>query len=184
MTRIAIHLARLAPLTAAAAAAVALVAAPASAHVDVSAETAVAGEAMLVEFSYNHGCGESPTTAVRFQIPEGVNVVYPTVHPGYDIEVVRAAAPEGTVDGHGHPVGERVSEVVYTAKEPVANGLRDVIVLQAVMPDTPGVTVYFPTIQLCVEGENPWIEIPADGQSAADLAMPAPGFLLVEAEDH
>jgi len=120
---------------------------------------------------------------VRFQIPEAVNVVYPTVHPGYDIEVVRAAAPEGSVDSHGNPVDERVSEILYTAKEPVANGLRDVIVLQAVMPDTPGETVYFPTIQSCVEGEHAWIEIPGEDQSADDLSNPAPGFLLVEAED-
>jgi len=183
MTRFAMHLARFTPLTAAAVGALALVASPASAHVDVTAETAVAGESMLVEFVYNHGCGGSPTTAVRFLIPDGVNVVYPTVHPGYDIEIVHAAAPEGTVDGHGNAIAERISEVVYTAKEPVASGLRDVIVLQAVMPDTPGAVVYFPTIQSCVEGENPWIEIPADGQSADDLAMPAPGFLLVEAED-
>lgn len=184
MRHFARHLTRLVPLTAAAFGVVALAATPASAHVDVGHDTAVAGESTLVEFSYNHGCGDSPTTAVRFQIPEGVNVVYPTVHPGYDIEIVRAAAPEGTVDGHGNAVGERVAEVIYTAKEPVANGLRDVIVLQAVMPDTPGVTVYFPTIQSCVEGEHAWIEIPGDDQDAADLASPAPGFLLVEAEDH
>lgn len=181
MTRNPLRPSLIAPI-AAAVAAVAFVATPASAHVDVGAETAVAGEATLIEFTYNHGCAGSPTTAVRFQIPEGVNVVYPTVHPGYDIEIVRADAPEGTVDGHGNAVADRVSEVIYTAKEPVASGLRDVIVLQAVMPDTPGVTVYFPTIQSCVEGESAWIEIPADGQSADDLEKPAPGFLLVESD--
>ena len=42
------------------------------------------------------------------------------------------------------------------------------------LPDKPGATLYFPTVQECQTGVHRWIEIPAAGQQWHDLAEPAP----------
>ena len=43
-------------------------------------------------------------------------------------------------------------------------------------------TLYFPIVQECPDGVTErWIEIPAAGQSADDLELPAPGVKLLEA---
>lgn len=152
------------------------------AHVSVDVDDAVAGQSALLEFSFHHGCDGEPTTALRIQVPESVSSVYPTIHPGWTIEMVTEAAEPGATNAHGEAVTERLTEVVFTAKEPIADGLRDVVVLQATLPDTPGETVYFPTIQVCGASETAWIEVPGEGQSADELAAPAPSFELVAAD--
>ena len=89
---------------------------------------------------------------------------------------------ETPIEGaHGEQITERVAEVVYTARTPVADGYRDVFVLSLTAPDTPGEMLYFPTIQTCEEGETAWIEIPAAGEDHDDLEAPAPGVAIVEA---
>ncbi len=51
------------------------------------------------------------------------------------------------------------------------------------MPDAEGTTLVFPIVQTCEEGESAWIEEPAEGQSADDLELPAPGFTITEGGD-
>ena len=41
--------------------------------------------------------------------------------------------------------------------------------------------LYFPTVQICEEGESGWIEIPAEGQDPAELALPSPVVEVVAA---
>jgi uncharacterized protein YcnI len=73
---------------------------------------------------------------------------------------------------------------VYTAKEPIPDGFRDTFELSVSIPeDAAGTTIYFPTIQSCVDGESPWIEIPAEGQDPEELESPAPGVAVVAPED-
>ena len=51
------------------------------------------------------------------------------------------------------------------------------------MPNTPGKTLYFKTIQRCAKGVNRWIEIPVKGQEEPEFV--APGVALVKSSgDH
>ena len=46
------------------------------------------------------------------------------------------------------------------------------------MPNTPGKTLWFPTVQRCVKGVHRWIAIPRKGQPEPE--EPAPGVRLVK----
>jgi uncharacterized protein YcnI len=53
----------------------------------------------------------------------------------------------------------------------------DDFVLQMRLPGGAG-PVYFPVVQECEQGVHRWIEIPREGQNAADLREPAPFLTL------
>jgi hypothetical protein len=85
-------------------------------------------------------------------------------------------------DGHGGEYTERVAEVVYTAKEPLPDGLRDAFELSLKLPEAEGETLAFPAVQECEEGETAWVQLPEEGQSADELEHPAPSIVLTAAE--
>ncbi len=154
------------------------------AHVGLSGSSTAAGSSTLLTFAFSHGCGDSPTTRLAIQIPEGIDVVVPTVNPGWTVEKVMATLDAPVTDAHGNQLTERVAQVVYTAKEPVPNGVRDAFVLSLTLPAAAaGQTLAFPTVQACQAGENAWIEIPAEGQDPHDLESPAPVLTVTEAVD-
>lgn len=157
---------------------------PASAHVTASTNNSAAGSYTLIGFGFGHGCGDSATTQVTIQIPEVFATVTPGINYGWDVEKVVENLATPVPDGHGGEYTERVAEVVYTAKEPVANGFYDSFQLQVRLPDdAAGQTLYFPVVQTCEEGENAWIQIPAEGESGDDLEMPAPSITVTEAQE-
>jgi uncharacterized protein YcnI len=153
----------------------------ASAHVHVTPEENAAGSSSVLTFAFAHGCEGSPTTKIAISLPDQLVDATPTVHPGWDVEKASETfdAPK-TLDS-GATVTERVSQVVYTAKEPVADGLRDTLQLQVLLPESAGETLAFPVLQTCEKGETNWAEIPAEGQDPHDLESPAPSFVIGEA---
>ena len=128
---------------------VALGAGSASAHVSVTPSSTAAGAYSVLTFSVGHGCEESPTTRLAVQIPEEIIAVTPTVNPGWTIEK--------KMDG------DRVAEVVYTARKPLPDGIRDTIELQLPLPDQEGEKVVFPVVQTCEKGETAWTQTYDEG---------------------
>lgn len=154
----------------------------ASAHVTVSSTTAEAGAYTVLTVSVPHGCDGSATTRVAIDIPEGINAVTPTRNAFYEVEKVMEALPEPITDAHGNELTERVGQVVYTAITPLPADQRDTFELSLRLPeDAAGTTLYFPTVQTCEQGESAWIEIPAEGQDADELALPSPSVAVVAA---
>lgn len=149
----------------------ALTAAPASAHVTVSADTTEAGAFALLTFSVPHGCEGSATTGVEITLPEdGIGPVTPSVNPNWEVERVR--------DGD-----QNVTSVVYTAKSPLADDLRDSFEISTlILPDTEGETVVFPITQGCTDGESAWDEVAGPGEDPHDLEFPAPAFTVTAPE--
>lgn len=160
--------------------------APASAHVGVKADSTDAGSRAIVTFGFGHGCGDSPTTSLAIQIPEEFTSVTPVFAPGWTIEKQMEPLETPVSDGHGGEITERVKTVVFTADEPIENGLYAMVSLRMALPeDAAGETIFFPVVQSCEEGENAWIEIPEEGQDPHDLDSPAPGLKITEPEaDH
>lgn len=155
---------------------------PASAHVGVKADSTAAGSTSMVSFGFGHGCGDSPTTALAIQIPEEFNSVTPVWNAGWDIEIVREPLATPIAGSHGEEVTERISEVIFTAEEPIENGLYGMVTLRLTLPeDAAGETIYFPVVQSCEEGETGWIQVPDEGQDAEELDEPAPGLTVTEA---
>ena len=159
-----------------------LTVAPASAHVGVTPSSTAAGSYTIGTFAVPHGCDGSPTTRVSISIPEQILSVKPTRNPFWKVRVVMAKLAEPQTDAHGNEVTERVGEIVYTARTPLPDGVRDVFELSFQVPEAVGETLRFPTIQTCSEGETAWTEIPASGQDEEELEHPAPSFVVTAPE--
>ena len=171
-----------APLGAAAAITVMAVG-PASAHVTVSPSTATAGDFTVLTVSVPHGCDGSATTKLAIQIPEQVMEVTPTRNPFWDQEAKMTKLDQPVTDDEGNKVTERVGSIVYTAKQPLPDHVRDSFELSfQIPPDAAGDTLRFPTIQTCEKGQTAWTEVPEAGQDPFALEHPAPFFDVMAAE--
>ena len=160
-----------------------LAAAPALAHVTISPSSGHAGEYTVLTVSVPHGCDGSATTSVAIQIPEELLSVTPSRNPNWDVSKKMVALAEPVEDAHGNEVTERVSQVVYAARTPLPDGYRDAFELSLQVPDVPGKTLAFPTIQTCEKGSTAWTEVAAAGQSEDDLEHPAPTLEVLPADD-
>lgn len=132
--------------------------APAWAHVDAQPGQVPAGAEADVDFVVSHGCDDSPTTSLTIQLPEGVSGT-PLAVAGF-----QGAVAEGRVvrwTGGNIPADQKQAFRVH---------LR--------LPNTPGATLYFPTIQSCQLGEIRWIELPTAGQEPHQLESPAAALRL------
>lgn len=158
------------------------VAAPisASAHVTVDSTSAAAGSYSVLTFAVSHGCEGSATTAVTIDIPEDITSVTPTVNPNWNVAKVPADGAEPLADSHGNPSEGRTGQIVYTAKAPLPDGVRDTFALSVRLPeDAAGSTLAFPVLQTCEVGETRWDEVPLEGQ--AEPEHPAPSIAVTTA---
>jgi uncharacterized protein YcnI len=152
----------------------------ASAHVHAHPDSTEAGESALITFETSHGCSGSPTTAITITLPEQITDATPTAKSGWTISKTTEDFAEPRVLDNGTSIGSRTSQVIFTATEPLPDGVRDTFQLSAKLPDAAGETLTFPVLQSCAEGETNWAELPADGQSDADLESPAPAFIITD----
>ncbi|RUR03403.1 YcnI family protein [Labedella endophytica] len=143
----------------------------ASAHVGVTPDTTAAGSYANLTFAVPHGCDGSPTTEIRITIPESVITVTPTVNPNWDVtKVASETDPDYT------------AEVVYTAKTPLADGLRDTFTLSVPLPaGEAGDVVEFPVLQTCEVGSTEWNEETVAGEDEPE--HPAPAVVLTAASE-
>jgi periplasmic copper chaperone A len=173
---------RLKTTIAASALATLIAATPATAHVTIDPGEAPADGYATLRIQVPHGCDGSATRVVRVRIPESVPAVTPQVHPGW--EVTTKEGPKDAVELHGEKVTRGVKEVAWTATaaEPLPDDRLDVFGMSVKLPaGEAGDTVYFPTVQECVEGQTGWIQIPRANESPDELDSPAPALVLTAA---
>ncbi|HJV97872.1 MAG TPA: YcnI family protein [Arthrobacter sp.] len=156
-------------------------AAGASAHVGVTPDKTSANSYALLTFGIPHGCEESGTTKVAITLPAELNDAQPTVNPNWTVEKVTEQLAEPRKLADGTSITKRTSQIVYTAKAPLAHDLRDALVLSLKLPDAAGTTLYFPTLQTCETGQTDWSEIARDGQDPHSLKAPAPSITITDA---
>lgn len=167
-------------IAATAVAAAILVGAPAAgAHVTASPEEATAGSFAKIDLRVPHGCDDSATTAVSVKIPDGIVSATPEVNPGWTISKTMRTLDE-PVEGEGGAISEVVDTITWEGG-PLAPDELSEFGLSVRLPDTPGETLFFPTVQRCENGEVRWIQIPAEGQDPFDLDTPAP-FVRLDAD--
>lgn len=133
----------------------------AGAHVGVSPDELVAGDHGVLTFSFSHGCENSPTTALRITMPDGLASVSPTMDSDWDIQVERGD------DG-------LVSAVTYTAVTPVPTDLRGAVSMGVGLDESTPDTLAFPVVQECVEGATEWTQLAENGEDPHSLDAPAP----------
>lgn len=136
-----------------------LAAADASAQVALSQSTFQAGVNFAAFFKVERGCGASPTTALRVQIPDGVSVVELPEKPGWSV------GPERS--------GGRITAVTWQGR--LESAQPDQFGLLVKLPSKPG-PLYFAAVQRCAGQEIRWTDT-----ASGDTAHPAPMLTLVAA---
>ncbi|MCK3768424.1 YcnI family protein [Microbacterium aerolatum] len=144
--------------------------AAAQAHVGVSPDSITPEGSAVLAFSFTHGCENSPTTALRITMPDGLTSVSPTIDAAWDVAVERAD-------------NGLVSAVSYTAATPIPHDLRGEVTMAVRLGEDAPETLAFPVEQQCETGVNEWIEIAEDGEDPHDLESPAPVVTVGEAAD-
>jgi uncharacterized protein YcnI len=119
--------------------ALALLPATALAHIVTVPETALAGSHAQVAFRVGHGCGGEATTAVRIEIPDGVEA-RPRAIPGWTL------AMEKSKDG-------RTTAVTWRGRLP--DSQFEMFELLFTAPDQTG-PLTFPTLQSCGAKQARW----------------------------
>lgn len=147
-----------------------VIAAPtaAQAHVGVSPDALGPEDSAVLTFSFTHGCEDSPTTALRITMPEGLASVSPTVDALWNVVVDRAD-------------NGLVSAVTYTATTPIPHDLRGAVTMSVRLGEDTPEQLAFPVEQQCETGVNEWVEIAEDGQDPHDLESPAPVVTVSDA---
>jgi len=144
------------------------VAAPlaASAHVEVSPDTAPAGGTTRLTFQFHHGCDDSPTTALVIGIPDGVASTMPVYEGGWTIQ--------RTLGANGLP-----TRVTFTAAQPIPAETSASVALDVLFSSSDtGKRIAFPVTQECVKGSTDWTQIPKAGQDPESLDTPAPAVVV------
>ena len=155
-----------------------LVASSVSGHTVINEGEAVAGELTFITLRVTHGCGTSPTTSFRVQIPDGVTRV--TVRYLSDWKITKTMRKLDTPfkNEDGTMVTETISEVTWSGGS-LPDGYYGEFQLRAMMPKEPGKMLYFKSIQGCAKGEIRWIEVAKPGDPPMSVKEPAPFIKLI-----
>lgn len=145
------------------------------AHVVFSDQQAQAGGYYTGFLRVGHGCGDSPTVALRVSIPEGVISAKPQPKPGWTLQIDKVPLAKPITSEGGAQVTERVSAITWLGKLPVDQF--DQFGLSLKLPGIAG-PLYFPTVQRCEKGENAWITIPPSPEQWHRESRPAPMLML------
>ena len=139
-----------------------------SAHVSVQthAEVFSAGGSATLYLRVPHGKAGFLTNKVEIQLPANIGIVKPEHIPGWTEVVTNDAAGKNTLS------------ISWSGGSLADSSFQD-FGLRLTLPATPGVTIYFPTVQTLSDGSTEaWVTIPVAGQP--EPAMPAPAFKLVD----
>jgi uncharacterized protein YcnI len=150
----------------------------ASAHVGTDKDEVAAGVSTTLAFGIGHGCEESPTTSMKFQIPASIVNAAPVVKAGWSIEIEKEQLAEAVESAHGDAQTDRTAVITFTAQDgyAVESGFRDSFSLYFTAPDDEG-QLTFKVIQGCESGENAWID-EWDG-TGDEPEHPAPSVMVV-----
>ena len=156
-------------------------AAPASAHVTISAPGATRGGSdAVITFRVPTESDTASTTGLQVQLPTDTPIAGVLVRPipgwTHTQKTVKLAKPISTDDGD---ITEAVAEIDWTAN---AGGVKpgefgEFVVMAGQLPDAPRIT--FRAVQIYSDGSRTsWTEVPAPG-STAEPEHPAPSLDLV-----
>ena len=153
------------------------------AHATLETQEAQVGSYYKAVVRIGHGCSGEATLKLRVQIPEGVVSVKPMPKPGWALETT-IGNYANSYDLHGREVTSGVTEISWSGE--LADPHYDEFTFRAKLDGSlpAGEMLFIPTVQECANGENAWVEIPAEGQDPHDLKRPAPGLKLLAPHSH
>ncbi|MCC7252416.1 DUF1775 domain-containing protein [Hyphomicrobium sp.] len=153
-------------------AALALSALPAYAHVTLERAETQRGKSYKAVLKIPHGCDGQATHTVRVEIPEGFIGVKPMPKPGWTIKTVRGAYAKSYGFYHG-PLSEGVKQIEWSGGELPDDYYDEFVASGFIARELTESALYFKVVQVCANGEERWVDVPAEGQDPHDLAAPA-----------
>lgn len=153
----------------------ALLPAAAPAHIVFAEPEAPAGGYYAGFLRVSHGCGASPTRAIRVELPAGVISARPQPKPGWTLTIEQAPLAVPIRGEGGATITRRVSAITWTGTLPADQFDQFGIMMKLPADSGP---LYFPTRQSCESGSNDWVNRPADPARWHETAMPAPVLML------
>lgn len=126
-------------------------ASPAWAHLDPRPAAVQAGRTVVVAFSAEHGCGDSPTVRLDIKLPVGLDAA-PVPKTGWKTSVAKG--------------------VVTFAGGRIAAHTPGTFSLRFTAPAKAGTSLVFPSVQYCVKGEKDWLQQTIKGQPEPDFPAP------------
>lgn len=133
-----------------------LFASAAQAHIVLAQKEAEAGSAYTAVFKVGHGCDGSATRQISVTLPPGMRAAEPSPKAGWTL-----AIKPGEISWTANTEADFLQDAWY-----------DEFTLRGSLQNEPG-ELWFKVRQTCVKGESMWAEIPAAGESAKGLKMPA-----------
>lgn len=150
----------------------------ATAHVVFNEAQVKPGELATFGLRVTHGCSGTPTTEIRVHLPEGITRVTPRALSGWDVSVVKRPLP-APVTLHGQTLTETVASLIWRGGA-VPDFAFEQFEFRALVPQTPGATLYFPVEQICADGRHDWKAIPATPAEWGALKEPAPFVTIAQ----
>lgn len=146
----------------------------ASAHVTIENDELPAGSAAVLHFQVPNESEKAKTVKVEIGLPTDVNIpsVTPRATPGWVVttETRKIATPLQTDDGQ---VDEVVSKITFAGGTIPPGQFQTFDVAVEPLPDKPGTTIAFPTIQTYDDGTVVrWIDPVQPGQPEPDHPTP------------
>lgn len=167
---------------------------PALSHNTFTTMYAPAGYLQDLEMRVTHGCKGSPVKEVKIKIPDNVMRVSVGVNRDWEVETKMRKLPKPVPGEGGNMITETVDEIIWKNPKSTipALGSFEGFKFRAALPDKPGEIVFFRTVNVCVAGDDKYIDLPKEPLNAKtpDLstklfkfmtATPGPApFLLLE----
>lgn len=157
-----------------------LLSTPLFAHVTLETPSAATGSYYKAVLKVGHGCDGSPTTGIRVDLPEGVQLARPMPKAGWTVTAAKGAVTP--FDNHGKSVSVDTRSISWTGGSLPAD-FYDEFVFQTRISAKPG-PLYFKVKQTCQNGSTDWSAIPAAGQDPHTLPTPAAVLEVTPAEQH
>jgi uncharacterized protein YcnI len=136
----------------------------ATAHNTLTSMYAPAGYVQDLEMRVTHGCKGSPVKEVRVKIPEGVFRVSAAVNRDWTVEVRMRKLPKPMPGEGGNMMTETADEIIWKdPKSPIpAMGSFEGFKFRGALPNTPGQILFFRTVNVCVAGDDKYIDLPTE----------------------
>jgi len=155
-------------------------AATAQAHVTFEKPEATAGQPYKGVLRVGHGCGESATTSLSVEIPDGLVAVKPMPKPGWTLATEQGAYPEA-VSVYGQKLTSGVRRITWSGGRLPDAEYDEFTFVGQIAPGVAG-ALTVPTVQTCETGEQRWVEVAKPGQNARDLTYPTPVLRIAAGE--
>jgi uncharacterized protein YcnI len=160
-----------------------IVSGTASAHNTFTSMYAPAGYVQDLEMRVTHGCKGSPVKEVRIKIPEGVMRVSAAVNREWTVETRMRKLPKPVPGEGGNMITETVDEIIW--KNPKSSipamGYFEGFKFRGALPNTPGEILFFRTVNVCVAGDDKYIDLPKEALKASTPGLPQKLFAFMTA---